>query len=441
MKQLSRSRRPAARGGVWLFLLVAACAFAIGCNGSSSPGGSSGSLSGTVTALDGATPIDTIGCDLAPSGGSALSVRPLSGGSVFRNSYTFPFVAPGVYVLKVTAPGYTTVNESVSVSGDAIVDERLVSEAGWDSFMGDGDHRFDGSSGYLMVRALDLQGAPISGVSISVTPAAYETGGYVDDAQAVVRWDGTSTSESGCAFFYRVAPDTELTVTGARLAHVFTTLDRVKAIAGEIVIVTLVGASIDSVTLSPSSATLTAGGTRQFATKVRYVDGSSRDVTSEAAYGCDNPLAGSIDGAGLFTAVSAGTLPQTASVTASFEGVASGRSTVTVNEPPDTTPPTVMIVEPVDGATGVGTTTTVTATFSELLDPTSVTTETFLAGSAAGPLEGTVGCTGTLVTFWPASALQLATTYQVTLTTDVSDLAGNRMAASHTWSFQTVAPE
>lgn len=101
----------------------------------------------------------------------------------------------------------------------------------------------------------------------------------------------------------------------------------------------------------------------------------------------------------------------------------------------DTTPPTVSSVSPTDGATGSARTTTVTATFDEALDCSTVTTSSFTLSG----VSGSVDCSGTGVTFTPAADLAYGTTYTATLTTAVSDAAGNPLAAAYSWSFTTVA--
>jgi hypothetical protein len=112
--------------------------------------------------------------------------------------------------------------------------------------------------------------------------------------------------------------------------------------------------------------------------------------------------------------------------------------TFTTGEAPDTTPPTVMAVSPGNSATGVAVTTTVTATFSEAMDASSINTTTFLLDSVGNtPVSGAVTYSGTTATFTPSSNLAYSTTYTATITTGVMDLAGNPMAADYSWTFTT----
>lgn len=110
----------------------------------------------------------------------------------------------------------------------------------------------------------------------------------------------------------------------------------------------------------------------------------------------------------------------------------------TTGAAPDTTPPTVTAVSPGIGATDVPVTSTLTATFSDAMDASTINTSTFtLSGSS--PVSGTVTYAGTTATLTPSSNLAYNTTYTATITTGVKDLAGNAMAANYTWSFTTGA--
>ena len=106
----------------------------------------------------------------------------------------------------------------------------------------------------------------------------------------------------------------------------------------------------------------------------------------------------------------------------------------------DVIAPTVILTNPDDGATNVPIDATVNATFSEAMDPLTITTATF---KVAGP--GTIEVMGTVLydglsligTFTPESDLLAATTYTATITIGTVDLAGNAMDADYVWSFST----
>jgi len=101
----------------------------------------------------------------------------------------------------------------------------------------------------------------------------------------------------------------------------------------------------------------------------------------------------------------------------------------------DNTPPTVSSTNPANAATGIAVNAAITATFSETMTASTVTTATFTIGG----VTGTVNYSGTTATFTPSSNLAYSTTYTATITNGVKDAAGNAMAANNTWTFTTGA--
>jgi hypothetical protein len=109
------------------------------------------------------------------------------------------------------------------------------------------------------------------------------------------------------------------------------------------------------------------------------------------------------------------------------------------------TPPQVLSVTPAQGATGVSTSVSPSATFSKALDFTSLTTSTVQLRDAANALvTGTVSYSpGTFtVTFAPQQPLQAGQTYTMTLkggsaTPHITDTSGTPLASDYTWSFTT----
>lgn len=107
---------------------------------------------------------------------------------------------------------------------------------------------------------------------------------------------------------------------------------------------------------------------------------------------------------------------------------------------PDTTAPTVQSVSPAAGSTCAPTYTAVTATFSEDVDPATLDTGSFsLTGPGGSAVAGAVAYYSRTATFTPAAALNAASPYTATLSTGVTDLAGNPLATPYQWSFTTAA--
>jgi phi13 family phage major tail protein len=107
----------------------------------------------------------------------------------------------------------------------------------------------------------------------------------------------------------------------------------------------------------------------------------------------------------------------------------------------DITPPTVTVV-PADAATGVAKTANIVWTFNEAIDPSKVTAANFILMENDGtiiPGALTLDGTGKIVTLDPTAALDGTTEYIAICTTNVTDLAGNRLAAASVANFTTTA--
>lgn len=110
-----------------------------------------------------------------------------------------------------------------------------------------------------------------------------------------------------------------------------------------------------------------------------------------------------------------------------------------IRPPTDTLAPTVAATNPLNGATGVA---VITASFSEAMTASTITTSTFtVTGPGATPVAGTVAYNTTtrIATFTPTSPLTASTAYTATITTGAEDLSGNGLASNYTWSFTTAA--
>src|SRR5207248_1886528 len=78
-------------------------------------------------------------------------------------------------------------------------------------------------------------------------------------------------------------------------------------------------------------------------------------------------------------------------------------------------------------------------TFSEAMDPATITTATFTLKLGSTPVSGAVGFIGETGTFTPEGNLAPSSTYTATITTGAKDLAGNPLTANYVWSFTTAA--
>jgi hypothetical protein len=104
---------------------------------------------------------------------------------------------------------------------------------------------------------------------------------------------------------------------------------------------------------------------------------------------------------------------------------------------PDITPPTLVSTAPVSGATSVPIDATISAAFSEALNPLTITTATFTLQHGTIFESGSVNVQGATANFFPVINLVGNTVYTATITTGVADLSGNALVSSHVWTFTT----
>ncbi|MDO9263221.1 MAG: Ig-like domain-containing protein, partial [Desulfosalsimonadaceae bacterium] len=110
----------------------------------------------------------------------------------------------------------------------------------------------------------------------------------------------------------------------------------------------------------------------------------------------------------------------------------------TTGDAPDTASPKVSSTVPANLVTGVSINKKIAATFSEAMDPLTITTTTFtVTGSGTTPVSGTVTYAGLTATFTPTGNLEYDTVYTTKITSGTEDLAGNAMTSNYLWSFTT----
>jgi hypothetical protein len=116
---------------------------------------------------------------------------------------------------------------------------------------------------------------------------------------------------------------------------------------------------------------------------------------------------------------------------------------MTASVAPDRYPPSVESMSPEEGTTGVAAGAVAKATFSEVMDPATITDTTFTLRDAGGqfvPASVSYNAATRTATLTPTDALVLETKYTATLaggTAGVSDAAGNPLRSTQSWSFTT----
>ena len=105
------------------------------------------------------------------------------------------------------------------------------------------------------------------------------------------------------------------------------------------------------------------------------------------------------------------------------------------------TVPTVVSSTPASGATAVPVDETASATFSEAMDPSTLTASTFtLISGAAVPVQGTVSYADSTAVFSPIAHLSIYGSFTATVTSGAESAAGVGLPSSYSWSFTTGGP-
>jgi len=104
----------------------------------------------------------------------------------------------------------------------------------------------------------------------------------------------------------------------------------------------------------------------------------------------------------------------------------------------DTTPPTVSLTAPGQGATNADINRQVSVAFSEAMDPATINGQTFTLQNGTMTVPGTVKTSSaTSASFMSANRLEPGTQYTARVTTGTRDLAGNALPSDYVWNFVT----
>jgi hypothetical protein len=101
--------------------------------------------------------------------------------------------------------------------------------------------------------------------------------------------------------------------------------------------------------------------------------------------------------------------------------------------------PTVTSTFSVNNATGVAVSSKTTATFSEAMNPSTITISTFTLKQGTTSVAGAVTYIDSVATFTPTVVLAPNTVYTATITNGARDIAGNAISINYVWSFTTGA--
>jgi hypothetical protein len=175
----------------------------------------------------------------------------------------------------------------------------------------------------VVLQSIAVSPNPVS-VAAGLTQQLSATGHYSDgstkDLTAAVTWSSANTSV--------VTMNTTGLATGVAQGGPVTITAALNGVSGTTPL-TVTQPALQSITVSPATATVAAGLTQQFTATGHYSDGSSQIVTSTAVWSSSNRVIATIRSTGLARGVSAGG-PVT--ITASLSPI-SGTAQLTVTAP------------------------------------------------------------------------------------------------------------
>jgi len=100
--------------------------------------------------------------------------------------------------------------------------------------------------------------------------------------------------------------------------------------------------------------------------------------------------------------------------------------------------PVIFETNPKNLATNVPFNQVITATFSVLMDQSTITTTSFTLKNGANPVLGAVSTSGAVSSFTPQSALSPGTVYTAKISMAVKNMDGTAIAQDTTWTFTTI---
>jgi subtilisin family serine protease len=111
------------------------------------------------------------------------------------------------------------------------------------------------------------------------------------------------------------------------------------------------------------------------------------------------------------------------------------RAVLAVPAPADAPPPSVTATRPANGADSVPLQTSIAATFSASMDPSTLTSSFTVSNGVTGTVS--YNSSTRTATFTPSAPLSTGTTYTATIGTGARSASGVALAAARSWSFRT----
>jgi hypothetical protein len=179
---------------------------------------------------------------------------------------------------------------------------------------------------------VEIVPAPTGTLSISgtITPSTSASGATVTLSGAA---SGTATASSSGTYSFLDLLSGSYTVTPSKAGVVFTPSSQSVTLSGTNGSANFTAAALQSIAVSPATATVQAGSTKQFTATGTYSDGSTQNITTQVTWSSSNTNVATINSSGLASAIAGGS----ASIVASFGGgetAISGSAALTVQATP-----------------------------------------------------------------------------------------------------------
>ncbi len=352
MLRVSRSCFPKLLSSIGFLLTAVAIPFLSGCGGSST-------TNPVAVAMIAVTP--------NPENLAAGAQQQLSAKATYNNGTTGDVTSQVTWSSSSTA--VATVNASGMLSGVAAGSATITAS-------------MSGINGTASV-TVTASAATLS--SIAVTPASATFAvGATQQFKATGTYSDGSTSDISSTVTWAVSNTATATVNGSGLvtgvaggsANVTATLQGVTGTATITVTPAVVTPTLVSIAVTPAAASIPVGATQQFTATGTYSDGSTKNLSSTAAWSVSNSATATISGTGLATASAAGST----TVTATLTGI-SGTATLTVTAKAVKS----IAVTPANASFAVGATQqfTATATYSDNSTANITSTATWTAANTS----------------------------------------------------------
>ena len=167
-------------------------------------------------------------------------------------------------------------------------------------------------------------------ISGTITPSTTASGAAITLSGSA---SGTATASSSGTYSFLDLLNGSYTVTPSKAGVVFTPPSQTVTLSGVNGVANFTAATLQSIAVSPTTATIQAGSTKQFAATGTYSNGSTQNITNQVTWSSSNSNVATINSSGLASAVAGGA----ASIVASLgngETAISGSAVLTVQATP-----------------------------------------------------------------------------------------------------------